>query len=128
MPWIVALKTTALLLCALTAGCQRDLRSAGMTPSSQSAGIVRYFFVVPRTLPAGGPSTLPQKNLETWLIQNASGYTRLGACHGGWHDGHDLIEEDNVAYFIVGPDGLKPRIEKIIVEQFKQRQAFVVQW
>jgi len=90
--------------------------------------MVRYFFVVPQDLPDGTSSEPQRKALEAWLVQQAGGYTRLGPCRGGWQNGRDLIEEDSIAYFVVGPDGLRSQIEQRIVRQFKQRQALVVQW
>jgi hypothetical protein len=108
------------------AGCQRP-QSAGMSTTS-APGVARYFFVVPQWLP-NGESTGPQRQvLEKWLVERAGGFTRLGPARGGWQHGKDLIEEDAIAYFVVGPDGLRGEIEKTILERFRQRQAFVVQW
>ena len=108
------------------AGCTHG-GSATTRPAASEAQ-VRYFFVVPQWLPDGTMTTAQRKSLEVWLVQRASGYTRIGPCRGGWHDGRDLIEEDNLAYFLVGPDGLEPEIRRRIVDQFEQRRAFVVKW
>ncbi len=115
-----------LVVVLLFAGCDH-----GATTTSQpglSSGPARYFFTVPQRLPDGKTSGPEQEALEAWLIRQAGGYTRIGPCQGGWHNGRDLIEEDNIAYFVVGPTGLKPQIEQIVTERFKQRQAFVVCW
>lgn len=119
--------TAAMLVAVLlVVGCEH-----GATATSQpgpSNGPARYFFTVPQRLPDGGTSGPQRKALDAWLVRQAGGYTRIGPCQGGWHNGRDLIEEDNIAYFVVGPTGLKPQIERIITERFKQRQAFVVCW
>ena len=117
----------ALVLVAMTdLGCTHG--GAVTTRPAESEVTARYFFVVPQWLPDGTMTTAQRKSLEAWLVRRASGYTRIGPCRGGWHDGRDLIEEDNIAYFLVGPADLEPEIRRRIVDQFEQRRAFVVKW
>ncbi len=115
-----------LAVALLAAGC--DHGGVATTQPTAAAGQVRYFFVVPQWLPDGRGTGPQRKSLEGWLADKAGGYTQIGPARGGWRHGRDLIEEDSIAYFVVGPAGLKPQLERIIVEQFGQRQAFVVQW
>ncbi|MBN1347518.1 MAG: hypothetical protein JXQ73_32810 [Phycisphaerae bacterium] len=116
---------TAMAGCEHGGATTRPIRSPETEDAANSA---RYFFVVPQWLP-GGASSKPQREaLEQWLVQRAGGFTRIGPVRGGWHDGKDLIEEDSIAYFVVGPVGLKPVIETRVLGEFKQRKAFVVQW
>lgn len=90
--------------------------------------MTRYFFVVPQYLPDGKTTNRLQRRLERWLVAEAGGYTRIGPCHGGWTNGKDLIEEDSVAYFLVGPVRMKPEIEQWIAQRFQQKATFVVAW
>jgi hypothetical protein len=118
-----------LLMLSYVVGCQNGGRCLpAAVPASRPAAQVRYFFVVPQDLPGGGSSAAQCKALEIWLARKAGGYTRLGPCKGGWMDGGRLAEEDNIAYLVFGPVGLKPQIERIIIEQFQQREALVAQW
>ncbi len=118
---------TLALTCMI--GCeQEELRTRVMIPSTQSAAPACYFIVVPLELPNGSPTDTQRKSLERWMADRAGGYTRLGPCHGGWRDGDRIVEEDHVAYFLRGPAGLKPELERIITEEFQQREPFVVPW
>jgi hypothetical protein len=128
-PSSLGILALAVLTLLYVVGCQHGGRCpSGTAAASQPGALVRYFFVVPQTLPDGGSSAPQCKALEAWLARTAGGYTRLGPCKGGWLHGGEIVEEDNIAYFVVGPDGLEPRIKRIIIEQFQQRRAFVTQW
>ncbi len=122
----------ALFLAIAFGGCASDTQ-VGVTPDASGAhpaarGDTRYFFVVPQYLPDGRATNRLRDRLEKWLVAEAGGYTRVGPCRGGWHNGKDLIEQDNTAYFVVGPAKLKPEIEQWITRWFDQQQAFVVAW
>jgi len=62
------------------------------------------------------------------LIEQAGGFTELGPCRGAWFDGQRVVEEPNVAYFVVGPASLKPKLEALLRRRFRQREPFVVAW
>ncbi len=114
----VARRTWLILALAGTLACL-----VGCQPAKRC-----YFCVVPATLPDGRPSTEACGQMETWFCRQAGGFTCWPSLRGGWMDGSQRVDEENVGYLVVGPPGLADPLEALIRRQFQQSEPFVISW
>lgn len=92
----------------------------------------RVLFVVPQALPDGRPAAVQQAAFESWLVENAGGFTRLDQAEGAWM-GPDrrIVREKNHLYLVTFPAGrrgFEAELDRRIREDFQQQESWVQKW